>query len=111
MSLKENKMDGSNRYFIKEKDLVTRNVAGETIIVPIKNNVGDLDSIYTLNEVGSMIWQLIDGNNSINRIIEEICKAYDVGPEEAEKDTLKFLNTLKISGLIQLNIEEGGKRI
>ena len=93
-------MNNLDRYFIKDKDLVTRSIAGETIIVPVRSNVGDLDSIYTLNMAGTMIWELIDGKNSVSKLIEEICNAYEVTPEEAEKDTLDFLNSLKESGLI-----------
>jgi len=68
--------------------------------------VGDLNSIYTLNEVGTKIWELIDGKNSVSKIVEAVHNAYEVTPEEAEKDTIDFLNTLKISGLIRLNIED-----
>ena len=93
------------RYYGKDSDLVTRCVAGETIIVPVRNNVGDLDSIYTLNEIGTMIWELIDGKSTINRMIEEICKAYDVRREEAENDTLEFLKSLEEAGLLRLRDE------
>ena len=89
------------RYYAKDADLVTRCVAGETIIVPIKNKVGDLDSIYTLNEVGTLIWELIDGKNSANQIAEEICTTYEVSPEDAMKDTVDFLKSLEEAGLIR----------
>ena len=98
-------MGVSNRYFIKGKDLVTRDVAGETIIVPIKSNVGDLNSIFTLNEIGTMIWELIDGKRSTGEIAEAICKTYEVKPEIAEKDTLEFLNTLQEAGLARISDE------
>ena len=94
------------RYYAKDADLVTRCVAGETIIVPIKNKVGDLGSIYTLNEIGTMIWELIDGKKSVSKIVEAVHNAYEVPLEEAEKDTIDFLSTLKVSGLIRLNIED-----
>jgi hypothetical protein len=94
------------RYFIKEKDLVTRNVAGETIIVPIKNRVGDLDSIYTLNGVGTVIWELIDGKKSVTQIAEEIYLIYDVTAEEAKKDTVDFITTLKEAGLVRGSNEQ-----
>jgi len=94
-------MNISKRYFVKEKDLVTRCVAGETIIVPIKNKVGDLDSIYTLNEVGTLIWGLIDGKNSISRIVELILDTYEVKLEKAERDTLQFINSLEQAGMIR----------
>ena len=94
-------MNVLTKCFSKESDFATSSVLGETIIVPIKGGVGDLNSIYILNELGTQIWELIDGKSSINRIIEDICKAYDVGPEEAEKDAIEFLNSLEVSGLIR----------
>jgi hypothetical protein len=94
-------MNDLTKCFSKESDFAIRSIVGETIIVPIKGGVGDLNSIYVLNELGTQIWELIDGKSSINRITEEICKAYDVGPEEAEKDTIEFINSLEGSGLIR----------
>jgi len=94
-------MNDLTKCFSKEGDFATRFILGETIIVPIKGGVGDLNSIYILNELGTQIWNLIDGQNGINRIIEEICEAYDVGPEEAEKDAIEFLSSLEASGLIR----------
>jgi Coenzyme PQQ synthesis protein D (PqqD) len=94
-------MNDLTKCFLKESDFATRSILGETIIVPIKGGVGDLNSIYVLNELGTQIWELINGKTSINRIIKEICEAYDVGPEEAEKDTMEFLSSLEGSGLIR----------
>jgi hypothetical protein len=94
-------METSNSCFIKGKDLVTRSIAGETIIVPIKNNVGDLDSVYTLNEIGTLIWELIDGKKSLDQIIEAIYSAYEVTPEEVTKDMVDFVSSLKEAGLIR----------
>jgi len=93
------------KCYTKDSDLVTRNVAGETIIVPVRNNVGDLDSIYTLNVVGSTIWELINGKNSITQIVEAVHNAYEVTPEEAEKDTLDFIKNLEEAGLIHNRVE------
>lgn len=94
-------MNDLRKCFSKESDFATRSILGETIIVPIMGGMGDLSSIYVLNELGTQIWNLIDGKSSINRLIEEICKAYDVGPEQAEKDTIEFLNSLEGAGLIR----------
>jgi hypothetical protein len=95
----------SDSCFIKEEDLVTRDVPGETIVVPIKSNVGDLSSIFTLNEIGTVIWGLIDGKRSVSEIAETICKTYEVKPEDAAKDTLEFLNSLKEAGLLRISDE------
>jgi hypothetical protein len=87
--------------FVKEKDFVTREIAGETVIVPVKGDVGDLNSIYTLNEIGTLIWQLIDGKKSVSQIIESIYSAYEVTREEAEEDAVDFLKSLEEAGLIR----------
>jgi hypothetical protein len=102
---REKDMNNLAMCYIKETDLVTREIAGETIVVPVRNNVGDLDSIYTLNELGTLIWQLIDGNNTVTQIVDGICIAYDVTPEEAEKDALEFLKSLEAGELIRLSDE------
>lgn len=94
-------MNPLTNCYIKEDDFVARDISGETIIVPIKNKVGDLGSIYTLNELGSTIWQLIDGKNNVHQIIEAVCDAYDVTPERSEKDILEFLKCLEETGLIR----------
>ena len=99
-------MGVSNRYFSKGEDLVTRDVAGETIIVPIKNKVGDLNSIFTLNEIGTVIWGLIDGKRSVSEIAKAVSETYEVKPEIAEKDTLEFLNTLQEAGLLRTSDED-----
>lgn len=88
------------RSFSKEANCVTRTIAGETIIVPIRGRVGDLDSVFTLNEVGTTIWQLIDGRTSVKQIVETVHETYQVGRQEAERDTIEFLKSLEEVGLI-----------
>ncbi len=90
-----------DKCFAKEKDLVTRNVAGEEIIVPIKGHVGDLEGVFTLNEVGAMIWRLIDGQTTVRQLMEAVRDEYDVEAAEAEKDVADFLRSLKDASLIR----------
>ena len=86
--------------FDKNRDIVSRKIADEVILVPIRQNVGDLENIYTLNEVGAFIWDLIDGKRQAKEIKEMIVEAFDVSPEEAEKDLIEFLLKLeKIGGI------------
>ena len=87
-------------HFTKETNFVLREIAGETIIVPIRANAGELDSIYTLNEVGTEIWRLVDGQTTTTQIAKTISTIFEVSPEEAERDTIEFLSTLKVAGLI-----------
>ena len=98
-------MEISSKHFSKRDDLVTRSIAGETIIVPIQDHVGDLDGIYTLNDVGTTIWDLIDGKASVGQIVDAVRNEYDVPPEEAERDVIELIGSLETAGLICGNDE------
>jgi len=100
-------MRSLTKQFVKASDCVTRCITGETIIVPVSGGVGDLDSIYTVNEVGTRIWELIDGRIPVSRIIEAITNEYEITAEEAEKDIVDFLGSLEAAGLIRLAAQEG----
>lgn len=85
----------------KNDGLVTRIIAGETIIVPVRSTVAELDSIYTLNDVGSLIWGMIDGRTTVGQLTDTICDSYDVGAEQAAEDLGEFLAALETAGLIR----------
>ncbi len=85
----------------RKDGLVTRNIAGETVIVPVSSNVAQIDSIYTLNEVGSLIWRMLDGETTTDRIVEALCRSYEVTPEEGAEDLAAFLGDLEVAGLVR----------
>jgi hypothetical protein len=82
-------------------NLVTRKIAGETVIVPVRAGVGDLNSIYTLNETGTSIWEMVEAGASVHQIADRLCREYEVDPAEAAKDTAEFLDSLQSARLIQ----------
>ena len=84
-----------------KRSFVTRQIAGETLIVPIAGQVTDLDSIYVLNEVASRIWELIRSPTTADRIAEVIAEEFDVSPERAAEDVAEFLDSLGARELIQ----------
>ncbi len=85
----------------RDREFVTRQIAGETLIIPVAGQVGDLDAIYTLNEVASTIWETIEGPTSVNQIVDTLTREYDVTPDEAQADVLELLDALAVKGLIR----------
>jgi hypothetical protein len=83
------------------RKFVTRRIADQTIIVPVVGGVGDLDAIFTLNEVGSLVWELTDTPTTVHIIAEEIARTFDVAPDRAERDVVEFLGKLEEAGLIR----------
>lgn len=92
---------GAAGAYRKKGEYVARVIAGETIIVPIRGQVGDLDSIYNLNEVGSVIWEMTDGQTPVSGMVQAVCREFDVTPEQAEQDTLDFLKGLEAAGVVE----------
>jgi hypothetical protein len=84
-----------------DREFVTRRIADETIIVPVVSGVGDLDAIFTLNEVGSHIWHLIEQPTTVEAIVTDLVGAFDVPAAQAERDVLEFLDRLADAGLIR----------
>ncbi len=90
-----------NARYVKDDSLVFRKIAGEFILVPIKKKTDEVDSIYTMNEIGSRIWELIDGEKSLSEIKNVIIDEFEVSPEIAEKDLKDFINQLEHIGAIK----------
>jgi methyltransferase-like protein len=74
--------------------IVTRKTGNEYVLVPLTNNIADMDSVYTLNETGTFIWELIDGKKSVEDLIEAVIKEYDVDSITATTDVYSFINNL-----------------
>ncbi len=80
--------------FRKSDAIVFRKIGDECILVPIRQGVGDLESIYTLNETAARIWELLDGTAKGAEIRDKLTEEFDVTPEEAEKDLVHHLKEL-----------------
>ena len=84
-----------DQVFRKNKDFVFRQIDDETILVPIKDNLGDMGSIYNLNEVGAFIWEHFDGLKTIRDIKNRIIDEFEISEQEAQQDLFEFVNQLK----------------
>ncbi len=89
------------KRFVKDPSMVFREIAGECLLVPIRQQAADLESIYVLNEVGGRIWELIDGKRTVAGIKDVIVSEFEVNPEEAERDLVEFLTQLSEIGGIR----------
>ena len=85
-----------------DREFVTRRIADETLIVPVVSGVGDLDAIFTLNETASRIWTLAEAPTTVQAIVDDIVRTFDVAPDRAARDVGEFLDRLAGAGLIRM---------
>ena len=55
-----------------------------------------------LDEMGTAVWDLIDGRRAVRRIAELFAETYQVHPREAEVSVTRFLRDLGRRGLVGL---------
>lgn len=85
----------------KRDEIVSREIAGETILVPIRGKLVDLQRIFSVNPVGAHIWQQIDGMRTLADVRDSVVETFDVEQERAEADILEFVAELAEAELIQ----------
>ena len=79
----------------QSSSIVTRKTGNEYVLVPLSDNIADMDSVYTLNETGAFLWELIDGKRCIDDLVEALVAEYNVNRDNAEKDVFAFINNMK----------------
>ena len=87
-------MTALNSVLSHSPSVVTRKTGNEYVLVPISNNIADMNSVYTLNETGAFIWELIDGKREVEEIISELTKEYDIDVSTARADVMDFVEKM-----------------
>jgi hypothetical protein len=88
-------MTGLNSVLSHSPSVVTRKTGNEYVLVPVANNIADMNSVFTLNETGAYIWEQIDGKRNVSEIIASLTTEYEIDGETAEKDVFEFINSMK----------------
>jgi hypothetical protein len=94
-------IEGTTVRHIRNSALVSRDVADETIVVPICRGVGDLDSVYTFNAVGRGLWRLLESGKSTEELANWVATHYEVDAKQAALDVERYLAELREIGLIR----------
>ena len=84
----------TERVYRKSQDFVSREVAGEYILVPIRKKLNEVSGIYVLNETGASLWRRIDGRRSVGTIMEDFCREFDVTAAKLEQDFHSLIEDL-----------------
>jgi Coenzyme PQQ synthesis protein D (PqqD) len=77
-------------------DVQATNMDGETVLLDLSTG-----RYYTLNRLGSLIWELCTGEQTISDIHAVLCNRFDVAPERALDDLVTLVNQLTQEGLLQ----------
>lgn len=83
-------------YIARSSSIAARMLGGEMMIMSAVDS-----TFFTLNEVATVIWKAADGNTTLAEIVErEVCREFEVEPEEARRDAEQFVSELSQHGIL-----------
>jgi hypothetical protein len=89
-----------DKVFKKKEDIVSRAIAGEMFLVPLRGTLTDMQKIFSLNPVAGFIWEKLDGRKSLRELRDDLLVTFDVKVGDANSDIQEFIANLLKEGLI-----------
>jgi methyltransferase-like protein len=76
-------------------NIVSRRTGSEYVLVPVTNNIADMNSVYTINESGAFIWEHIDGKRNVEELVNVLMDEYEIDFKTAAEDVMSFIERMK----------------
>ena len=73
---------------------VLREIAGEYLLIPVELEDGSQSQMAVLNELGKVLWELLQEAQTVDTMANAITEEYEVSREKAEADICEFLDHL-----------------
>ena len=84
------------KYVARSSAIAARMLGGEMMVMSAVDS-----TLFTLNEVATVIWQAADGTAPLAEIVEKaVCREFEVAPEVAYRDAEDLVNELAVHGIL-----------
>lgn len=88
-----------DKYIARSSAIAARLVGGEMMIMSVADS-----TFFTLNEVGTAIWQAADGQTALSEIVSaKIVAEFQVSLSEAQRDSEQFVKELAQHGILRIS--------
>lgn len=86
-------------YIARSSAIAARMLAGEMLIMSAADS-----TLFSLNDVGTVIWQAADGRTSLCEIVEQrVCAEFDIDRDTALRDAQAFVSELAAHGILTVS--------
>ena len=82
-------------------NFIFKEVAKEYMMVPLLNGNVNMSKVINLNETGAFIIKKLKEKDSIDYVVDEMTKEYDVSKEDALNDIKEFVELLRKRGFYE----------
>ncbi len=77
-----------------------RDIAGETVVVPVGQTSLDFNGMITLNDTGAFLWRMLQEETDADALAAAILAEYDVDEQTARRGIERFIEKLRVEGLL-----------
>lgn len=81
-------------------ELMKRQIAGETFLVPLGKSVYDNNGLFFLTDVGAFLWDRLPQAENEEELLTAVLEEYDIDEATARKDIEAFLEKLRSMDII-----------
>lgn len=83
-----------------KKELIKRDIAGDTVLVPVGKTVYESNGLFILNELGGFLWDLLPQAENGDELVAAVLREYEVDEATARRDIGEFLEKLRGMNII-----------
>ena len=94
-------IDQQAAVYRRKDRVVTRKVVDETLLVPIRGDVDQMQHFFAMNSVAAHVWNGIDGSNTLSDLVDSVCSAFEVDRPQAQRDVRDFIDQLLEADIIE----------
>ena len=87
-----------SRVPVKNEEIVWRNLEGEAVL--LNPHTG---KYFGMNSVGCSFWEKIDGQNTVDEIIDHLLEKYEVTRSVLEKDLYELIDAMLKNNIISID--------
>ena len=87
-----------NTVVSHRKDIDSTDLNGDIVMMDLEKG-----KYFSLNSVGSRIWELIEEPIEINKVVDSLLEEYEISRNECEDNVLEFLEKLNTAQIISIH--------
>ena len=95
----------TEKRYQRNEDFIFRKIVEEIILVPIKQNVAEMEAVFTLNEVGAFLWVQLGQPRSLSELHNAVLDEFEADPAIVLEDIEAFLNEAEAFGAVKEVLE------
>lgn len=82
------------------REYVMREIAGDTILIPVGDTINNFNGLIVLNEIAKFIWEKMPDVKDEDELLDCILSEYEVEEDIAKNDLNEFLEMLRKENII-----------